>query len=247
MPAAAFATEAVVLRSFRTGEADRVVHLLTPDRGRIAAIAKGARRTTAKLGGRLEPLTRIEAVLQPGRGELVVVTGADVLWSGDAIRRDPRLVLAASAGVEAVARLFPEPDPDPALYHGLCRYLEVLGAVDPAAAGAEAHVEAITLAFVLKLLALAGWRPELRACACGAPAVAYDAESGCGRCGGCGGGFPVDRTAIELGDAMLRQPLGSTPDGEGAERAVLARICRATAEAHGGVRLALLGRPSGPA
>jgi len=245
VPAAAFATEAVVLRSFRTGEADRVVHLLTPDRGRVAAIAKGARRTTAKMGGRLEPLTRLEVILQPGRGELVVVTGAHVLWSGDAIRREPRLVLAASAGVEAVARLFPEPDPDPALYLGLCRYLEVLGEVDPSTVGAEAHVEAVTLAFVLKLLALAGWRPELRTCTCGSPATAYDAEAGCGRCAGCGGGFPVAQSAIDLGDAMLRGLLGSTGSGTAADRALLARVCRVTAEAHGGVRLALLGRPSG--
>ena len=123
--AAAHASEAIVLRTFRTGEADRVVHLLTPD-GRVNAIAKGARRTTAKLGARLEPFTRIEAMLQPGRGDLLTLTGAHVLWSGDDLRRDPMRVLAGTAGVEAVVRLFPEPEPDERLYQGLARYLEAL-------------------------------------------------------------------------------------------------------------------------
>ena len=109
--ATAYAAEAIVLRSFRTGEADRVVHLLTPA-GRVNVIAKGARKTTAKMGARLEPMTRIEAMIQPGKGDLSTITGAHVLWSGDDLRRDPVRVLAATGGIEAIVRLFPEPEPD---------------------------------------------------------------------------------------------------------------------------------------
>lgn len=242
--AAGYTTEAVVLRSFRTGEADRVVHLLSPERGRLAAIAKGSRRTTAKIGGRLEPLTRLEVDLRPGRGELDVLTGAHVLWSGDRVRRDPELVLAASAGVEAVVRLFPEPEPDPRLYEGLCRYLEALEAIDPAGTATRTQADAITIAFVLKLLALAGWRPMLDRCPCGALPVAYDPEAGSGRCAACGGGFPVDTRILQIGEALLRAPLAVHSDLEGADLGPLSRICRSTAEAHGGVRLALLGRPT---
>ena len=69
--ATAFAADAIVLRSFRTGEADRVVHLLTPDHGRVNVIAKGARKTTAKMGARLEPMTRIEAMIRGPLRDLV--------------------------------------------------------------------------------------------------------------------------------------------------------------------------------
>lgn len=240
--AAAYTTEAVVLRSFRTGEADRVVHLLSPERGRLAAIAKGSRRTTAKIGGRLEPLTRLEADLRPGRGELDVLTGAHVLWSGDRLRRDPDLVLAASAGIEAVVRLFPEPEPDPRLFEGLCRYLEALEAVDADAPEARMRADAITVAFVLKLLALAGWRPILDHCPCGAQPTAYDPDAGSGRCASCGGGFIVDTRILRIGTALLASPLDAPIHVDSADLGPLARICRTTAEAHGGVRLALLGR-----
>ena len=51
-------TEGIVLRSIRYGEADRVLHLYTPDRGRLGAIAKGVRRARSRFGGRLEPFFR---------------------------------------------------------------------------------------------------------------------------------------------------------------------------------------------
>ena len=56
-------TEAVVLRSMRYGEADRILHLYTPQRGRISAIAKGVRKTRSRFGGRLEPFFRLNLVL----------------------------------------------------------------------------------------------------------------------------------------------------------------------------------------
>ncbi|MGZ4411926.1 MAG: DNA repair protein RecO, partial [Gaiellaceae bacterium] len=50
-------TEAVVLRSMRLGEADRVLHLYSLERGRIGAVAKGIRKTKSRFGARLEPLS----------------------------------------------------------------------------------------------------------------------------------------------------------------------------------------------
>ena len=236
----AHAAEAIVLRTFRTGEADRVVHLLTPDRGRVNAIAKGARRTTAKLGARLEPCTRIEAMLQPGKGDLATITGAHVLWSGDDLRRDPVRVAAAMAGLEAVIRLFPEPEPDERLFRGLQRYLEQLA--EPLGADAAAAAEGITLAFALKLLALAGWRPDVAACAaCGGPVAVFDAAAGCAYCSGCGSGIPLDPAAAAAVERLLAAPL-APPDLDEAHRADVARVCRAIAQEHGGVRLTLLGR-----
>ena len=80
-------TEAVVLRSFRLGEADRVLHLYTAERGRIGAVAKGVRKTKSRFGARLEPLSHVELMLHQGSGELHTVTGA---WTVPQILIDGR-------------------------------------------------------------------------------------------------------------------------------------------------------------
>ena len=122
------AVEAVVLRSFRYGEADRVLHLLTRERGRVGAVAKGVRRTRSRVGGRLEPLSHVEVVLHAGRGELATVGSVELLDSAEAVRGDPYRLGVALVGVEAVTRLFPEPDePNGALFDGLLRFLAVAG------------------------------------------------------------------------------------------------------------------------
>jgi len=66
MAGRSYKTEAVVLRSIRFGEADRVLHLYTLDRGRVGAVAKGVRKTTSRFGGRLEPLSHVELLLHQG-------------------------------------------------------------------------------------------------------------------------------------------------------------------------------------
>src|SRR3954453_20787261 len=92
MAGRSYTTEAVVLRSIRFGEADRVLHLYTSDRGRVGAagrslhpsaparggagaVAKGVRKTKSPFGGRLEPLAHVELVLHQGTGELQTATG----------------------------------------------------------------------------------------------------------------------------------------------------------------------------
>ena len=72
-------TDAIVLRSIRYGEADRILHLYTPDHGRLSAIAKGARRARSRFGARLEPCFQIRAVLHVGRSELLTVTAVDTV------------------------------------------------------------------------------------------------------------------------------------------------------------------------
>src|SRR5947208_1848686 len=81
MAGRSYKTEAVVLRSFRLGEADRVLHLYTLARGRVGAVAKGVRKTKSRFGGRLEPLSHVELVLHQGGGELQTVTGAELVRS----------------------------------------------------------------------------------------------------------------------------------------------------------------------
>ena len=121
------AVKAVVLRSFRYGEADRVVHLLTRERGRVGAVAKGVRKTRSRVGGRLEPLSHVEIVLHSGRGELATVGSVELLDSAEAVRGDVYRLGVALVGIEAVTRLFPEPDePNEALFDGLVRFLQVV-------------------------------------------------------------------------------------------------------------------------
>jgi len=72
-------TEGIVLRSLRYGEADRILHLYTPDRGRVSAIAKGVRRAKSRFGGRLEPFFRLNLVLHEGRSDLLTVTAAETV------------------------------------------------------------------------------------------------------------------------------------------------------------------------
>src|SRR5438105_13833674 len=110
-------TEAVVLRSMRYGEADRILHLYTPHRGRVSAVAKGVRRTRSRFGGRLEPFFRLRIELHEGRGELATVTGAQTLAGHPHLRGDVRALDAAARACDAVGRLFDTSEPHPAVYH----------------------------------------------------------------------------------------------------------------------------------
>src|SRR5258706_2196221 len=79
-------TQAVVLRSMRLGEADRVLHLYTLDRGRVGAVAKGIRKTTSRFGARLEPLSHVELMLHQGSSDLLTVTGVELARSHHVVR-----------------------------------------------------------------------------------------------------------------------------------------------------------------
>ena len=121
-----FTTEAVVLRSLRFSEADRILHLYTEDRGRVGAIAKGVRKTRSRFGGRLEPLSHVELVLHEGRGELQTVTGAALVRSHHAIRDDSRRSAIGLVGAEAVLRLFPEQEQNDRVFTAITRFLDLL-------------------------------------------------------------------------------------------------------------------------
>ena len=103
-----------MLRSMRYGEADRILHLYTPDRGRLSAIAKGVRRARSRFGGRLEPFFRLRIELHEGRGELMTVTGAQTVDGLPRLRGDARALDAAARACDAVGRLFETQSPIPA-------------------------------------------------------------------------------------------------------------------------------------
>src|SRR5215207_2931802 len=121
-----YRTEAVVLRSFRLGEADRVLHLYTLDRGRVGAVAKGVRKTKSRFGARLEPLSHVELMLHQGYGELHTVTGVDLLHSHHAAREEPYRLNVGLIGAEAMLRLFAEPEPNARAFVAVTRFLDAL-------------------------------------------------------------------------------------------------------------------------
>ena len=223
--AGSFEAEAVILRSIRFGEADRVLHLYTRERGRVGAVAKGVRRVRSRFGGRLEPLFRVQLVLHEGRGELSTVTSAETVHAHQRLREHRDSIERATEACEAVLRLFDSGEANPAAYNLLCRELALLDA-DPGSA-----TRAQALAFRLKLLLAAGFVPELGACAsCGERdhLAGFSARAGGVVCGACeAGSFALDREAHEFLVAALGRPLAEVP---GAREPALRQADRAIAE-----------------
>ena len=121
-----FKTEGIVLRSIRYGEADRILHLYTAERGRVNAIAKGSRRPKSRFGGRLEPFFRLDLLLHEGRSDLCTVTGASTLDGYPGLRSDGPGLDAAARACDAVLRLLDSVEPNRPAYNLLCRYLALL-------------------------------------------------------------------------------------------------------------------------
>ena len=237
--AGALKTEAVVLRSLRYGEADRILHVYTPHRGRLSAIAKGVRRSRSRFGGRLEPFFRLNLVLYEGRSDLLTVTSAETLATNGVLRTDARALDAAARACDAVGRLFETSEPNPAVFHLLANELALLdagvGTMD------VPQTRANQLAFRLKLLLAAGLAPHLGGCAtCGDTehVSGFSGAAGGVVCGSCeASGFPLEEEAHAFMVGAMGRPLAETPQaGERAlrqaERAILE-----TVEHHAHLRL----------
>jgi DNA repair protein RecO (recombination protein O) len=153
--------EAVVLRTHKLGEADRIVTLLTRQHGKVRAVAKGVRRTGSKFGSRLEPFMVADIQLYEGRS-LDVVTQAESLGSyGADIAADYASYTAANAMVETADRVTEAES-------SLQQYLLLVGALRSLAR--NEHGAALTLdSYLLRALSLAGWAPSFQDCSrCGA-------------------------------------------------------------------------------
>jgi DNA repair protein RecO (recombination protein O) len=188
---------AVVLRTHKLGEADRIVVLLTAEHGKVRAVAKGIRKTKSRFGGRLEPLNHVSLLLYRGR-ELDIVSQAETMESCRPLIDDLDRLTQGLALLEAVDRLTPDREPVPHLYRMLVGALRTL-AVRPS--------PLVVPAFFWKVLAAEGLRPELDICVrCGAvePLVAFDLEEGGVLCRGCRQGSAISPDAV----ALLRQILG---------------------------------------
>src|SRR3954447_17622426 len=234
MPAP-FKTEAVVLRSIRYAEADRILHLYSRDYGRLGAIAKGARRVKSRLGGRLEPLSRVSLILRQGRGDLCTVTGVDTVEAHPGLRERWPSLQRATQACDAVLRLLDAAEPNEPAYNLLCRELKLLDRTPETATRAHA------LAFRLSLLLAAGLPPELGACAaCGEREhlSAFSASAGGVVCPGCeAGSFPLSGAAHEFLVTALGRPLAEAPEAPGPALRQADRAIGETLEHHAHVQL----------
>jgi len=233
-------TEAVVLRSMRYGEADRILHLYTPARGRIGAIAKGVRRARSRFGGRLEPFFRLRIELHEGRGELLTVTGAQTLDGHARLREDARALDAAARACDAVGRLFETSEPHPGVFNLLCRKLSLLD--EQAGRGEGVAIgRAGALAFRLKLLLAAGLAPQLGSCAsCGEreELVGFSGAAGGVVCAACeAASFPFGEQAYRFMTEAVGAPLHEAPEAPEAALGQVERAIAATLEHHAHLRL----------
>ncbi len=154
-------TTAIVLRSLKWGDADRIVTLYSKDRGKIRGVARGARRPKSRFGAALEPfsLSRLNLFEKTG-DSLFRISQVDLVRSSLKLRGALRLIDSAARMVNVVAAITPDGDPDPLLFDTLEQGLASLH---------ESEDPAFTaLLFQIRLLGVTGFRPQTDHCAtCG--------------------------------------------------------------------------------
>lgn len=189
---------AIVLRTHKLGEHDRIVTLLTRGKGKVRVVAKGVRRTKSKFGSRLEPAMIVEVQCYQGRN-LDTVTQAELIAPyGHHITQDYSAYTAAAAMLETAERLCDEREPQLQQFNLLAGGL--------AALANSSHNPGLVLdSYLLRAVAIAGWAPSFDKCAgCGAagPHRAFNLASGGAVCSSCrnpGSGAPRPDTFRLLG------------------------------------------------
>ncbi len=196
-----YTDHAVVLRTHKLAEADRIITVLTRTRGKVRVVAKGVRRTKSRIGSRLEPGMAVVMQCYEGRN-LDTVTQVETLhpWGAE-IARDYRTYTAAATVLETADRLTEEHAP------ALQQYLLLSGALS-ALAGGQHDASLVLDAYLIRSLAIAGWAPSFHDCArCGAtgPHRGFHLASGgavCPECRPAGSAAPAAAT-LQLMAALL--------------------------------------------
>jgi len=178
-----FRLEAVVLRHADWGEADRLLTLYTRERGKVRAIAKGARKIKSRKAGHLEPFTRVNLQLARGR-DLLIVTQADTINAYQPLREDLVKTGYASYLIELLDCFTYEEESEN--YSIFCLLTETFSRI-----ASEADPWLAIRYYEVRLLDHLGFRPQLFECAnCREEIQAVDqffsaAQGGvlCPRCG----------------------------------------------------------------
>lgn len=163
---------AIVLRTYKFGEADRIVVLLSEEGGKLRAVAKGVRKGKSRFGARLEPSSCIKVELYRGQGELYTIVGAEAISHYRNIREDLTRLLKVSRMLEIVDSITLDDVPHPGLYQILKGALETLEAGDS---------EMLLAGFLWRVLQNEGMAPHHEECSiCGSESnlVNYDLRDG---------------------------------------------------------------------
>jgi DNA repair protein RecO (recombination protein O) len=187
----------VVLRSYKLGESDRIVVLMTEQHGKVRAVAKGIRKTKSKIGARLEPMSHVEVQLYKGR-ELDTVSQVDLIDSSARLHNNLDKLTQGMSMLEAVDQIAEDREPSPHLYRMLHGALTAL---------MEQDSPVMLAAFYWKLLAAEGVSPQVQACVGCATKdglVAFDIFHGGVQCRTCRTGISISQPAVDL----LQQVLG---------------------------------------
>lgn len=191
--------EAVVLRTHKLGEMDRILTLLTKQHGQIRAVAKGVRKPTSRFGAKLEPFMVADLQLYEGKN-LDTVTQVESLASyGKEIVADYGKYTAASAIVEAAERLTRETSTSQ-------HYLLLLGALR-ALARSDHESGQILDSYLLRALALSGWAPVFSNCTVcdSAEPVSFSIHTGAVACSSCSvpGAVRMGESGLALLSALV--------------------------------------------
>jgi len=221
--------EAVILRTHKLGEADRIVIMLSRRHGKIRAVAKGVRRTSSKFGSRLEPFMVADVQLYQGRS-LDIVQQAESLGAyGSEIAVHYDRYTAASAMVETADRLSDsEATSD--------QYLLLVGGLRALSRG-EHVPRSILDSYLLRVMALSGWAPSLDDCArCGTPGphTNFVAQLGgvvCSQCAPAGSPRVAERT-LDLLRSLLRGDWDAVDAASVAEASAASGLVGAYAQWH---------------
>ena len=191
--------EAVVLRTHKLGEADRIITLLTREHGQVRAVAKGVRRTSSKFGARLEPFGVVDIQLHLGRSLDTITQVETIAPYGRSLGADYGLYTTAHAMAETAAR-FTEIEREPFPQ----QYLLLVGALHSLAT--RRHAASLVLdSYLLRALSVAGWAPSCYDCVrCGTdgPHSGFNAAAGGAVCDSCrppGSASPARETMSLLG------------------------------------------------
>ena len=194
---------AVVLRSWKLGESDRIVSMMTQSNGKIRCVAKGVRKTRSKFGSRVEPTNHLQVQLYRGKGDLDTLTQVESIDRFPILRQDLELFARASAMLEAVEVISQEREPNEPLYTMLARALHTVSS-------SESHL--VVAGFFLKLLAQEGFSPSVDVCVlCGSTTdlTHFSIVDGGTTCGSCRNGFPISVDATALLHLALRGQMGA--------------------------------------
>lgn len=194
---------AVVLRSWKLGEADRILSLMTRHNGKVRCVAKGARKTQSRFGSRVEPTNHLQVQLYRGKGELDTLTQVEAIERFPQLREDLQLFARASEMLEAVELVAQDREPNEPLFVMLSKAMHTI---------ATSSSDLVVAGFFLKLLAREGFAPSLDVCVrCGADSDLTHisiADSGV-TCGTCAIGTPLSVEAQALLHLALGGQLGA--------------------------------------